>query len=1829
MTTKKKIGIITSITMLLATIAALTYYFFFYEKSYKISQTAVIMEIDSANVNNPRNSSISIGHVIADVATIAYPQAVFKMDISPEDLKKNITIYPEIRGEWTLRNLQEISFRPANDWMPNEKYKVKINNNIFSDNVKVKIKEYTINAPVFNGWVDNQEFYEDPINTKIKKAVATFQFNYPINKTNLEKYVTVKTIGGDKYDFSVKPDDKYPNIIHIMTDPIQIKAEEDYAEIMVKGLKNAYNNIEINDMVTAKVKIPSISTFFKINSLTSTTILNEDKNNDAEQVLFLNFSTAVEQSEIEEYTAFYYTVDPCYKLRNNNTDMTNPENIEGIKKLEITPIVGEGEKTYMFRYDLQLNDACIFAKVKKGLGSKDGFILTDNQVIYSDFARYPEEANVAFDGSLISMTGDKRLALISRGVESLNVKIARINSDNINHLVSQTNGDFSHPSFRNYSFNEENISEIFSKDIPLNIEHSAKVNYASVDLNQYLANKKGIFIVEVQGKKGHRYTASDRRLVVVTDLGIIAKRNLDNSTNIFVSNFSAGKPVNGAQVELLGKNGIPILSGKTNYSGFVSFPDASTFKNDKEPTVFVVTNGSDVSYIPYNKYDRRIDYSKFEVGGVYDTNDYNKLYGYMFSDRGIYRPGEKADFAVMVRNANMDAPHNIPLKAIIIDSKGNETAVKKLWPDNTGLAVFDLNIAKNAPVGRYSISLYDESKTYSTYIISMDFQVEEFTPDNLRIKTTITNNKPKGWYKDEKITSKVSLHNLYGTPAAEHRIDAKMILSPTTFYFKEFADYNFKDPLRDEYKNIRTVQESLGSKNANMNGETSFEVDLSKYVQGTYKLEIDTSGFELDSGRSVFASATALVSPLEYIVGYKADGELYSIKKETERKIHFIAVDNDLNKIVKEELEVELYKINYVSSLMEMPNGTYKYQTVAKHELIKSETFNISENGGVYDINSKDYGEFYILLKEGSRVVSKVKFYIEGGRNDAYKTDKNSDLSIKLDKSQYNHGETIKIEINAPYEGYGLISIERDRVYTYKWFEAKEQKSTQEIELPNVVEGNAYINVAFVRDIKSKEIFMPALAFAVVPFDINKSQRIIDIDLDVPEKVKPGEELIVKYKTNKPAKIIIYGVNQGILQVAKYKLPDPLAEFMKKKALRVNSYQILDLIMPDMNLLLENKAAGGDEGVDDMLASQLNPFARKQDEVVAFWSGIIEADESVKEYTYKVPEIFNGQVKVMAIAVSENAIGRNEKSVFIRGDFAMIPSGPFNVSPEDVFEVGTSISNLVEGDGDNLEVKVTLTAEEGLEIIGDNEQIISMKENEEKSLRFNVKASDKLGSSTIRFTATAVNDESLTFSIPYHIGIRPASPYLTKLNMGYETSKITLENFLTPMYDEYRSQSIYASNSPLVLATGLLKFLDNFPHPCTEQIISKVYPAMTILFKHPELVDGIEVHEMFNEVTAKLNRRQKLDGGFAAWDGNYGGSNEISSIYTFDFLTMADKYGYNVPKSMLNKVANYAKSVAGRDINGYEDVNVAYAIYLLTRNGEVTTNYLVNAEQELEKLQPKKWKNSLTAAYMAASYKMLKNEEKAKSIIGKYKFGENSVDDARYVYIMNTHFAEDFNANGKEIINALIEPMKKGEITTNLAAYSLLALTAYSEEQDKEIMFEGKEADYTMFAKALLSSEDQALTVSSPRQFFYVVNEQGFALNPQEKEYSNFIELTKEYLDKNGKYVSFAKIGDEITVRINIRAVGKDYINDVAITDLLAGCFEIVLDSISASYDYKEEREDRALVYMGIGKQQKTITYKVKVVAKGEFVAPATYAEALYDPDAKANTKSAIFKVAE
>jgi len=1785
--------------------------------------------------------------------------SVARIDLVGQEVGEGIKLTPAKKGKWTWIDDRRIQFVPETDWPAGSEYSVSFDETVFLSEVILSSSTYQFSTPELSAEISNIEFYQDPQEISVRRVISTLKFSHPVDKESFEKNLSMnmrpsgENISADSmpYDFKVTYDKNYREA-YVQSEPVALPSQPNYMKLMLeKGTESLLGGKQITKTVESKTLIPDIYSFLRVNNAQANIVRNGK--NEPEQIVMLEFTDDIYRKELLNRISFYLL--PKKGERNGKNYWKGPREVNANilfdsreVKFKVIPNARKFSKLYSFQIDVPEN-RYLYIKIDKGFTSVSRFVHRSFYDVVLRSPRYPKEVDIAGEGSVLTYTGNHQLSVLTRGVSALKYTVGRLLKGQVYHLVSQTSGDITNPNFDSWNFNQDNVSEFDAKIVGLQPIHPKKANYSSIDLTQYLPeeeNRFGLFFVEVSAwdRKNKREIrgVGDKRLILVTDLGVIVKNNADNSHDLFVQSIADGDPVYGARVELLGKNGMILFEGTTNFDGHISFPSTQGLEREKSPTVYLVKTANDLSFIPFNRSSRQINLSKFDIGGVIPArNGGDSLNAYLFTDRGIYRPGEEINVGMIVKKFNFSNIQNIPLEIVIRGPQGKELKVKKFDLAEKGFSDFQYPTDLTSNTGNYSVSLHliRDNKYRGREIGSTAFKLEEFQPDTMKIENRLVDVVDKGWNTQEKLKSKVTLKNLFGTPAQDRKISGRVIIQPQGFSFAEYKDYRFTDPHFDKDKKPLSLNVRLDDKRTDADGIAEFEIDLQKFREGTYRLQFIAEGFDQAGGRSVIASSRTLISPLK-------------------RMIEFIAIDKTLKRREARDLKLRLIEIQKISTLVKQRNNTYKYQTIEKEVEVSSEDLTVAVDGLEFQLDTESPGDFAIeIIAVNNLRLARLKYTVVGFANLAGKIDKNAELQLKLDKKDYFPGDMIEMSIKAPYSGAGLITIETDKVHHFKWFKTFEESTVQRIRIPENLEGTGYVNVAFVRDVGSKQLFTSPLSYAVQPFTIDRSKRRVDIVLDTKDIVRPGKPMEIYFSTSKASRIAVFAVDEGVLQVANYRTPDPLSHFLKKRSLGVETLQILDLILPDFDLVKQLSASGGGMMADMMrsaLAKNLNPFSRKTDKPAVFWSGIYDAGEEQKKVTFDVPNTFAGQLRVMAVAVGEASVGAASTSAIVRGPFVISPNVLTHAAPGDEFIATVGIANIIEGSGKNAEIALTVSSSEHLEIIGDSSVKLNIDEGGEGKFTFRAKARPVLGAAELRFTVSH-KDEGSTRTAS--LSIRPATTYYTSLNSGFEDDgKVDLAPGRN-LFIDLAEQSVAASASPLVIVDGLTSYLETFPYGCTEQVVSQVFPLVGLM-SHPAYAPYLtDVNAQFSHLIDKLRARQLGDGGFAFWPGHQN-SADYASIYVMHFLLESSELGYPVPPDMMQRGREYLRFYIETPASSFNAArDRANAIYLLTRMGVVTTNYLIDLEENLEANYKKIWKADILASYMAATYQLLQKDQEANRLIDGYKLNsENHVElddlhsalavDAQYIYLLSKHFENRARELDRNNIHKLTEKIFKGEYNTISSAYSILALGAYSKlvlsnnfNEKIEFKATNREGQTTIlnaalqpFLKATYDVGTREIGLSAEKPLYYLNVQSGFDEGLPEKAIKQGIEIFRDFVDADGNVINTFEQGKDITVRLRVRALDGRRLKNIAVVDLLPAGFEIIRSSVSRKAynwraDYVDIREDRVIYYGDFDAKVRELSYKVKLTAAGNFVVPPSYAESMYDRSIRAISESGRFNV--
>lgn len=1846
----------------------------------------------------------------------AAPLQLTGKDIDPAS--EAVSMAPALKGLWHWDEDRTLRFQPAQDWPVGTAIHVSFARHGFVP-PHVRLAEYgfQFQSPAFTAQVSDTQFHQDPVVASDKKVVVTVTFSHPVDPEQLEKRINL-TLFERVTDTIEKETGKTPFTViydklrltaYIHSALIAVQNKEGRLRIRIEpGVRAARGGNETETRMESSVNVPGL---YSLRAENMQLAVAKNERDEPSQVLIIKMNHSVIERDMPQKVHAWRLPathpDPRVQAEFEQyqhgpfrwTEQTVTSSILATASpLTLTQIPGELEhyELHSFRHEAEPGEY-IYVKLDKGLKSFGGYVLDHSVEEVFSVPQYPRELRIAAQGSLLALSGSKSLTVMTRDVATICVDIGRLLPQQIQHLVSQTAGTFSIPDFTDDNFDAANITEHFAAVYKLPALKPGTAHYQTVPLDSYLASdaggsrvptsawrttpipsvfgpprdRRGIFFVTVRmcalDAKGNpeprtddkwnnnsRRQLADARLIVLTDLGLLAKQSLDGSQDVFIQSIHSGRPLADVRVEILGRNGQTVLAGTSDGDGHVHFPDLRSFKHEQQPIVYLARRGGDSSFLPIEDRDRKLDLSRFDVGGVDNRVDQDALSAYLFSDRGLYRPGEEIHLGAIVRS--QDWKHSlqgVPLRLEVIDPRGIVVRDEPFAPGPAGFSEIRHTTRPSAPAGDYRVSISLEKVRGSRDLIgSTVVQVREFLPDRLRMSTHFSAESAQGWVSPEDLNAQVNLQNLFGTPAAKRRVTAHMTLSPAFPAFKTYPDYRFYDPQATH----QSFEETLSAAVTSDEGAATFELNLQRFARATYQLHIATEGFEADGGRGVSSEAMQLVSNMPYLVGWKADGDLGYIPRGTQRSLQLIAIDPAAHKKDVAGLRVARLEVRYVSTLIRQNNGTYQYESRRKEIPLDERDSDLPAAGLNLQLETASPGAFaYVVTDRAGLQLARIDYHVAGNANLTRTLEKDAQLQIALARSDYTAGDEIEMQIQAPYVGSGLITIERDKVYAWQWFHTTTTSSTQSIKLPAGVEGNAYIHVAFVRDPASDEIYASPLSYGVQPFSISLDTRRNPVDLETPALVKPGTELELKYSTRRPARIAVFAVDEGVLQVARYHTPDPLGHFFQKRSLDVATRQILDLILPEFRGGGLDAAAGGDQ--DSALGRHLNPFGRKADKPVAYWSGIIDSDSETRTLKYLVPDYFNGTLRIFAVAVSDDAIGVQDTRSLVRADFVLSPNAPTTVTPGDEFEVSVGVANNLAESGDHAQVIVGLEAGKSLAVVGSASQTLTIAQNHESSARFRLKTLDKLGPVDLVFTAgvgTAKAHRRINLSV------RPATPFMTSLKAGSFKQGSQDVPIDRDLYVEHRKLQASISVVPLTLAHGLATYLGNYPYACTEQLVSQAMPAL-LLAERPEFgyvraQPGSDIEGLINE----LRVRQNDEGAFRLWPGG-NHVDEFVSLYAQHFLIEAGSRGERVPVGLVDSGNAYLRAIAARDGNNLaQERDSAYAIYLLTRQGQVMSAQAAALRKRLSERYKSQWQQDLAAAWLAASFKLMHQDRDAADAISPLRFDNEAASDrfgyndemtrdGFLLYVLARHFPERLSKLSPQVLEKTAAMITNGQYHSLSAGTTLLALDAYVRaaqvdntahlsiyEVLKDKTARPLELPQTLMPAAPFTSEARSLRFANTASLsaFYLVDQSGFDHAPPRQAITQGFEIIREYTDEAGHPLQKVQLGAEINVHLKFRGLEDRGAQDVALVDLLPGGFDLVVpprdSNVQATYSgggscqfcygqsattltFADPREDRVVFYGAVTRDVQELQYRIKASNVGSYEVPPAYGEAMYD----------------
>jgi len=1854
-----------------------------------------------------------------------------------------IRMNPEVLGEWKWANAQRLEFFPASGWLPPGRYRFQARDGLLADDCQLAENSHFgrhHSAPELTAKFDDRNYYIDPETPELQQLVTTVTFSQPVSMEEASRHFSVTSVTGvgtfqAGSRAQILPDLDDPRRFHLRSPLMKPGEKEDLILFnFAVGMKPVTGGEPTQGEIQTKLTAYSSDSLFFIDSVGS--MLRKTADGEPEQALLVQFSIPAMPAglarSVEAWKLPPEEMDESGRWRDWTKENVGDDVLAKSEKLDLdlvsTPGAPPMEQVLVFRVPQQPGGK-LFVRMSKGIAGPGGFVTPEEYREVTTLHSIPREASVMGNGGLLALNGERKISVRSRGIDHLRYTVARVQMGRINHLVSQTHGRFESPSFQgglgfaDLSDYEQSVQEIAKQG-----EYA--VNYSSfdfaplVDADRAGADSgRGLFYLSVEGVRPrtpddgeaaasspdrdwlpltpegprnygyvHRsdadpsYPAGDRmrdgRFILVTDLGLIMKEAADGGRAIFVQSFSACGPVEGVELSVLAKNGRVLKTATTDAAGMAGIPSLRGLERELTPVALVAKKGDDLAFIPWARHERLLDISRYDVGGV-AYSDASALTAALFTERGIYRPGEEIHVGGIVRQRDwLGELAGLPVELVVVNSKRDVAGRYPLKLEAGGVFSHTIPTAESAPTGPWWVSLErpksDEGamRGESLFLGDTVVRVEEFQPDRLKIRARFQADASDGWCSPDGLEVTVQLDTLFGMAAANRRIAAKLYLTPAAPNFSRWPGWTFG--LTDRQR--RDAQEiPLTDATTDEHGRAKLTLNMEAHTAPMLQARVELEGFEADGGRGVRTWLSTLVSPQAYLIGHKAERSLGYLDERDPVAVEVMAIGPDGEAVAVADLTRLLVQTTHVSVLTKQGNGSLAYESQARDETVETVKISLSAKAQEMALPLGTPGNFrYEFRNAAGQTLCSIPFHV-AGRGDARRNlERSGELEIHFTDKQWLPGEELEFSLTSPFTGAGLITVERDRVLESKWFQVDSKTSVQSIRLPDQIEGGVYLSVVMARALDSPDVFLNPLASGIVPIAAARGEREMVVTLDAADRVRPGEGLVIGYRAAKGGRVAIWAVDEGIHLASSYQVPDPLRRLLPTAALEVNTYQLMDVLLPEFSLFRKAMAIGGDGDEEagsaiPELKTGLNPFKRRRDAPVVFWSGFVPGGPERQEVFYDVPDHFAGRLKIMAVAVSDDSVGVGEAQTIVKGDFVLQATTPLFVVPGDEFTASVTIANQLEGDAATDQVKVEVETMGGVEIIEGAPETHTIPLGQEVTVSYRCRATDLLGNGELKFTASSGASLQVTRS---SFSVRPGVARAAKVQSGWFRNGSHDVEVNHAMFRELGERQAVVSTTPLGLAHGLSAYLKEFPHGCTEQLTSRAFPWLVLKDDANFGLDREEAIEAIADIMNQLSRRQGSNGGFGWWSASEPEGFDYVTVYVGHFLTECKSSGFDVPARLYQATMRRLRHMAdaevtkpvGTDPYRYEQPRReaemrAAAIYLLTRNEEVTTNYALKLQDFMEANVPKElWLRDSTAIWLASVWRLLKKEVSAMQLLdahraevkkplprnwrhGSHFYQSGLTREATTFTVLCRHFPEIAAQLTYEEMKPLTEMIEQGDFHTLSAAWSIQALKAYADLSKAGGVKAGIAAVRGDRAEVLAEPAMGQLQVNVPegivRFFFaddapdglgawYQTIEKGFAEELPAEADGKHIEIRRELVDMDGQALAHGKLGETIIARLTIRNLTKTELPNLAITEMLPGGFEFAppgeADSLRPGLatrqgtDYIDVREDRALIYLGLRPEGSlTLQYAMRPTCAGTYIVPPPYAEDMYEAKVRAN----------
>ena len=1524
-----------------------------------------------------------------------------------------------------------------------------------------------------------------------------------------------------------------------------------------------------------------------------------------------------------------------------------------------------------------------------GIRSRWGTKLSGEVKRQVDFQDKKPQVAFLSDGVFLPSSNQQKVDFKTMNLRMVRLNIKRVFESNLGQFL-QTEKLRSRRN-RNKDFNQYNINRVGVTVVDRKLEigniKNRWLNH-QLDLKKMIQpGEKGLFLITLSFKKqdmlysgltkekkyyyGRQYYSNPNssgylwrhgrvfKSLVLSDIGLTYKTGPDQHL-VLATNILDATPLKNVKVTLRTFQNQIADSKYTDRNGLVLFEGVK----DK---IFYVEAEKDGQKSMIKPSEMAWNLSSFNVGGEWISPDETRAF--IYTDRGVYRPGDKINIALIARNRENSFPENHPVSLKIFNPKNQLIADQTSKRSRDGFYYFGFQSKQEDLTGNWKAKFLVGSKPFYHPL-----KIETVVP--YRLKLNLKAQKPVLGPDDRFLKLDLAATYLFGNPAAFLNTDIEVTLKHREMKFPHFSGFIFNnESLRF---NIHKVNVYKGALSQNGQAQIKWPLPPLDSIPSSITARVTAKVME-KGGRMTRNDLLISVVPFAYYVGLQKPEFRFGYSRIGDPvNIPAILTTQKGQVVSGRKLNYRIYRNSrYWWWEYDSRNDfriRYKKDTYTK--LIKQGSLITKNIPVTLTFIPENMGEYFIEVEQevGKGHVAGFFFSAYYWGDSPVIDDSAGTIVLKSDKKVYHPGDTATIFFSSPDKGAIFLNVEKaNKVMFSQVRECTPGKSQDRFEIPVNSEmlPNVYVSVSIIQPHSQTLNDRPLRMYGVIPLMVEDASTRYGIKISMAEKLSSKEKFFVEIQTtdNQPTQYSIAVVDEGLLDLTGFKTPDPWNHFFKKQKLGIKTFDLFSSIIgAHKGDIFRLFSIGGDlETEKDYAASQREPRVKKRFEAVSMFRGPeMTNNRGYAKVSFEMPN-YIGAVRVMVVSARGGSYGMAEKTVPVKTEMMVLPTLPRILGPEDKIVVPVTVFVLEDG---IKTVDVSIQVRGPVKIIGETHRVLKFEKSGEKDTAFILQAYPAVGEAEITVAATSGRFKSFKKS---NLNIRPYSPriYTTETKECLPGKSV---DFIIPGRGIPGTNRVVLSvmRKERLNLNHRLYWLIHYPYGCIEQTVSAAFPQLYLKeFLKQSSVETEHIDSHINAAIKRLRRFQLSSGGLSFWPGN----NQISiwgTSYALHFLIEAKKLGYHVPEALISGCIQFQKSRAlGTRDNLMEKT---YRLYGLALAGEprIGSMNLIKENSLAEMTDTEKW-------MLAATYYLAGKKDTAKSVVSKAGIQAKSYSnigttygsylrDIAMILEISTLF-EDWNRADKLYDELVMELSGDSWYSTHSLGYALLALGKYIEANRgdfreakplmkgyiklpgrKKIHFQTDKLKFSHPVTDGFGKKAQIFidTETNLKRVFVLLEWDGIPLKPDIQDIERNLWLQVEWLDDTGTPIDPTSIRQGSTFWGHFKVGPVEYkrrrLEELALIQILPSGWEIenirlFKEDLPAwmnkwvlnREEYLDIRDDRIMWFFDLPWNQKSLDFVVKLnaVTVGEFILPPTLFEAMYNNKFKAVKRGKQVRVLE